>query len=56
MKIITCLKEVPGRETRFAVNESADWIRETDLGYEINECDEYALEEALKLQELAGKM
>lgn len=54
MKIITCLKEVPGVETRFEIETGARWIKETDLTLEINECDEYALEEALKLQERHG--
>lgn len=54
MKIVTCLKEVPSRETRYEINPQSAWIKEVDLTYEINECDEYALEEALKLQEKHG--
>jgi electron transfer flavoprotein beta subunit len=54
VKIITCLKEVPGRDTRYEVNSEGKWIKETDLTREISECDEYALEEALKLQEEHG--
>jgi electron transfer flavoprotein beta subunit len=54
VKIITCLKEVPGRETRYEVNSEGKWIKEIDLTREISECDEYALEEALKLQEKHG--
>ncbi|MGH9338409.1 MAG: electron transfer flavoprotein subunit beta/FixA family protein [Acidobacteriota bacterium] len=50
MKIATCLAEVPARETRYELNTDGSWIKETDLSYEINECDEYALEEALVLR------
>lgn len=54
MKIVTCLTEVPGRETRYEILAEGTWIREADLSYEINECDEYALEESLRLQEKHG--
>lgn len=54
MKIITCLKEVPSRDTRYEIATDSKWIRQRDLTFEINECDEYALEEALKLQEEHG--
>jgi len=54
VKIFVCLKEVPSRDTRYEVGPQGDWIKEADLSFEINECDEYALEEALKLQEKFG--
>ena len=54
MKIAVCLKDVPDRETRYQVDSSQSWIEETDLTYRINECDEYALEEALKIREGQG--
>ncbi len=54
MKIITCLKEVPSRDTRYEVNAETTWIKEADLTMEASESDEYALEEALKLQERHG--
>ncbi len=54
MKIVVCLKEVAGRDTRYRIEPGGRWIEESDLSYEINECDEYALEEALKLQEKHG--
>ncbi len=54
MKIITCLKEVAGRDTRYRIASGGAWIDETDITLEINECDEYALEESLKLQEKHG--
>lgn len=54
MKICTCLKEVASRDTRYEINAAGTWISENNVSWEINECDEYALEEALKLQEKHG--
>ena len=54
MKLLTCLKEVPDRDTRYEINAAGTGIRETDLTYEISECDEYSLEESLKLREEHG--
>jgi electron transfer flavoprotein beta subunit len=54
MKILTCLREVPGRETRFRINQLGTWIEDSDITVEINECDEYALEEALRIKETHG--
>jgi len=54
VRIIVCLKEVPGRDTRYEVSPDGRWIKDSDVSFEISECDEYALEEALKLQEKHG--
>ena len=54
MKIAVCLKQVPARDSVLRVNEAAGWIQESEIGYEINEPDVYALEEALRLKEVAG--
>ncbi|MDA2935021.1 electron transfer flavoprotein subunit beta/FixA family protein [Acidobacteria bacterium AH-259-D05] len=51
MKIVTCLKEVPDRDTRYEIDSEGRGIKESDLTFQINECDEYALEESLKLSE-----
>lgn len=51
MKLVTCLKEVPDRDTRYEVNSEGTGIKLSDLTFEINECDEYSLEESLKLSE-----
>ncbi len=51
MKIVVCIKQVPARDSQLRINESASWVQETDLTYEINEPDAYALEEALQLKE-----
>ena len=54
MKIFVCLKEVPSRDSRFEVDASSTWLNEGNLSFEISECDEYALEEALRLKEQHG--
>ena len=54
MKIITCLKEVPARDARYELSHEGKGIKESDLTFEINECDEYSLEEALKMREAHG--
>src|ERR1700685_281599 len=54
MKIIVCIKQVPARDSQLRVSPSGTWIQETDLSYEINEPDAYALEEGLQLKEKHG--
>jgi electron transfer flavoprotein beta subunit len=50
MKIVVCIKQVPAKDAPLAITD-ANWIRETDIGFEMNEPDSYALEEALRLKE-----
>jgi electron transfer flavoprotein beta subunit len=54
MKIIVCLKQVPARDSLLRLNPEGTWIKETDISFEVNEPDIYALEEALRLKELQG--
>src|SRR6202046_5426339 len=54
MKILVSIKQVPSRDSQLRINASGRWIQENDLGYEINEPDAYALEEALRLKEQHG--
>src|SRR5437667_809880 len=54
MKIAVCIKQVPTREWQPRINETRTWIREQDASYEMNEPDQYALEEALRLKEARG--
>lgn len=54
MKIIVAIKQVPLRDSPFRVNTTGKWIDESDLSFEINEPDAYALEEALQLKEKHG--
>ncbi len=53
MNILVCLKQVPKKDARLALNEAGTWIRE-DVPYEVNEPDAYALEEALRQKEKHG--
>jgi len=53
MKIAVCIKQVPAKDAPLAITNS-NWIRETDIGFEMNEPDSYALEEALRLKEKHG--
>ena len=54
MNIIVCMKSVPSSETKVRVNSNRKSIDETDIVYEINPYDEYALEEAIKIKEAHG--
>jgi len=54
MKIAVCIKQVPTRDWQPRLNESRTWIRDQDTGFEMNEPDAYALEEALRLKEKHG--
>lgn len=51
MKIVVAIKQVPARDSLLRVNADGTWLQDTDLNYEINEPDAYALEEALQLKE-----
>src|SRR5580704_10365338 len=54
MKIVVAIKQVPVRDSQLRVEASGKWIQESDLSFEINEPDAYALEEALQLKEKHG--
>jgi electron transfer flavoprotein beta subunit len=54
MRILVCAKEVPSRDTRYTIGSNSKWIQEENVSFEMSECDEYALEEALKLKEKHG--
>jgi len=54
MKIAVCIKQVPAREWQPRVNDARTWVREDGASYEMNEPDQYALEEALRLRERHG--
>ena len=53
MNIVVCIKQVPAKDAPLHIAEGG-WIRETDIGFEMNEPDSYALEEALRLKEKHG--
>jgi electron transfer flavoprotein beta subunit len=52
VNIIVCIKQVPAKDAPLAI--AGNWIRESDIGFEMNEPDSYALEEALRLKEKHG--
>ncbi|MBV8549984.1 MAG: electron transfer flavoprotein subunit beta/FixA family protein [Acidobacteriaceae bacterium] len=54
MKIIVSVKQVPARDSALRVNSAGKWLDESDITYEMNEPDAYALEEALQLKEKLG--
>lgn len=54
MNILVCIKQVPAKDAPLHIAEGSGWIRETDIGFEMNEPDSYALEEALRLKEKHG--
>ncbi len=54
MKICVLVKQVPGSEAQFSVSPDGSWIQETGLPFEMNESDNYALEEALQIREQMG--
>jgi electron transfer flavoprotein beta subunit len=49
---MVCIKQVPAKDAPLTV--SGNWIKESDIGFEMNEPDSYALEEALRLKEKHG--
>jgi electron transfer flavoprotein beta subunit len=51
MKIVVAIKQVPSRDSQLKINSSGKWIEDSDLAYEINEPDAYALESGLQLRE-----
>ena len=54
MKILVSIKQVPLRDSQLRIAANGKWIDESDLSFEINEPDAYALEEALQLKEKHG--
>ena len=51
MNIFVCLKQAPARDSVIRPAEDGTWIDESDLSYEMNEPDAFALEEGLRLKE-----
>ncbi|HMD48159.1 MAG TPA: electron transfer flavoprotein subunit beta/FixA family protein [Bryobacteraceae bacterium] len=51
MKILVAIKQVPSRDSQLRIDASGHWIQESDLSFETNEPDAFALEEALRLKE-----
>ncbi|HEX9023190.1 MAG TPA: electron transfer flavoprotein subunit beta/FixA family protein [Geobacteraceae bacterium] len=51
MKILVCIKQVPDPDSRFRPNAGGVWFDEADIAWRMNEYDEYAVEQALRLKE-----
>lgn len=51
MKILVCIKQVPDMESKFRIAPSGTWYDTTDLAWRMNEYDEYAVEQAVRLRE-----
>ena len=54
MKILVCIKQVPDLESRFKPDQAGVWFSDTDLAFRMNEYDEYAVEQAVRLKEQLG--
>jgi electron transfer flavoprotein beta subunit len=54
MKIAVCIKQVPNAEARLRLSRDGKGLDEEDLPFIVNESDEYALEEGLRLAERTG--
>lgn len=54
MKILVCVKQVPDMESNFRLNPEQTWLDERDLAFRMNEYDEYAVEQAVRIKEQAG--
>ena len=51
MKIAVLVKQVPGSDSPLPINSNQSWLDENGISYVMNECDNYALEEALQIKE-----
>jgi len=51
MKILVAIKQVPDKNARLVLDSAGQGIVETDVTWEINESDRYALESALRIKE-----
>jgi len=47
MKILVCLKQVPHQDARLEVNGGGTWIQDSNIKFDINDYDKYALERAI---------
>ncbi|MGE4547841.1 MAG: electron transfer flavoprotein beta subunit/FixA family protein [Desulfurella sp.] len=56
MNILVCIKQVPDMESKFKISSDAQWYDQSDLTFKINEYDEYAIEETVRLKEKLGNV
>src|SRR5438874_2547978 len=55
MKIIVLMKQVANKDAVLRVGADEKWINESDISFQTNESDGYALEEALRTVEAKGE-
>jgi electron transfer flavoprotein beta subunit len=55
MKILVCIKQVPDMESKFKIDAAGTWYDTGDLAWRMNEYDEYAVEQAVRLKEQRGE-
>jgi len=51
MKLLVCIKQVPDMDSKFRGTVDGKWFDDNDIAFRINEYDEYAIEEAVRLKE-----
>jgi electron transfer flavoprotein beta subunit len=51
MNILICIKQVPDMESKFKIDSEGIWYNRADLAWRMNEYDEYAVEQAVRLKE-----
>jgi electron transfer flavoprotein beta subunit len=54
MKIVVLVKQVANKDAILRIGKDEKWIDESDVAFQTNESDGYALEEALRLKEAKG--
>ena len=54
MKLLVCIKQVPDMESRFKPDSAGTWYSDSDLAWRMNEYDEFAVEQAVRLRERLG--
>jgi electron transfer flavoprotein beta subunit len=54
MKLLVCIKQVPDLESRFKPDAAGVWFSDADMAFRMNEYDEYAVEQAVRLREQLG--
>lgn len=54
MNILVCLKQVPAKDASLRLADDGQWVRESDIAFEVNEPDAFALEAGLQLKEKFG--
>jgi electron transfer flavoprotein beta subunit len=54
MKIVVLMKQVANKDAVLRIGKDEKWIDESDVAFQTNESDGYALEEALRLKEAKG--